>query len=67
MDVFSPDGRVLTRWTCSHPMNMAPDVVVEVLSPTETASELEEKLRDYRAAETRLAWIVDPTARILAR
>jgi len=48
-------------------MSVAPDVVVEVLSPTETASELEEKLRDYRAAETRLAWIVDPTARILAR
>jgi len=48
-------------------MNVAPDVVVEVLSPTETASELEEKLRDYRAAETRLAWIADPTARILAR
>ena len=47
-------------------MNVAPDLVVEVLSPTETASELEEKLRDYRAAGTRLAWIVDPTARIVS-
>ena len=37
----------------------APDLVVEVLSPSETASELEAKLRDYFSAGTRLAWVVD--------
>jgi Uma2 family endonuclease len=47
-------------------MNVAPDLVVEVLSPTETASELEEKVRDYRAAGTTLAWIIDPASRIVS-
>lgn len=45
---------------------VAPDLVVEILSPTETASELEEKLRDYRAAGTRLAWVVDPATRVVS-
>jgi Uma2 family endonuclease len=44
-------------------VGVAPDLVVEILSPSETASELEEKLRDYRAAGTRLIWVVDPAAR----
>ena len=42
---------------------VAPDLVVEVLSPNETASELEAKLRDYRAAGTRLFWVIDPETR----
>lgn len=41
----------------------APDLVVEILSPTETSSDLEEKLKDYRAAGTRLAWVIDPATR----
>jgi Uma2 family endonuclease len=36
------------------------------LSPTETPSELEEKLRDYRTAGTRLVWVVDPATRIVS-
>jgi Uma2 family endonuclease len=43
----------------------APDLVVEVLSPSETASDLEEKLRDYLAAGTSLAWIIDPEKRVV--
>ncbi|MEO8621987.1 MAG: Uma2 family endonuclease [bacterium] len=42
---------------------IAPDLVVEVLSPDETPAALEEKLRDYRTAGTRLLWVVDPTRR----
>lgn len=56
-----PDQGIGPGW-----VNVAPDLIVEVLSPTETASELEEKLRDYRAAGTRLAWIVDPVARVVS-
>jgi Uma2 family endonuclease len=41
----------------------APDLAVEVLSPTETASEISEKLADYRAAGTALVWVVDPVKR----
>jgi len=42
---------------------LAPDLAVEVLSPSETASDLEEKLADYRAAGTPLVWVVDPAKR----
>ncbi len=45
---------------------VAPDLVVEVLSPSETASELEEKLRDYRSAGTQLVWVVDPARRVVS-
>ena len=44
-------------------LKVAPDLVVEVLSPSETASELEEKLDDYRACGTLLIWVVDPVRR----
>lgn len=44
-------------------LSVAPDLVVEVLSPTETASDLEDKLRDYRQAGTSLVWVVDPAKR----
>ena len=45
---------------------VAPDLVVEILSPNETASELDEKLRDYRAAGTRLVWVIDPAKRVVS-
>ena len=44
-------------------LRVAPDLAVEVLSPSETASELEEKLDDYRACGTPLIWVVDPVRR----
>ena len=44
-------------------LKMAPDLAVEVLSPSEPAGELEEKLDDYRAAGTPLIWVIDPERR----
>jgi Uma2 family endonuclease len=44
-------------------MKMAPDLAVEVLSPSETASEWEEKLDDYLSAGTAAIWVVDPMRR----
>ncbi|MEP6832539.1 MAG: Uma2 family endonuclease, partial [Gemmatimonas sp.] len=41
----------------------APAIAIEVLSPSETASELQEKLDDYRVAGTALVWVVDPVKR----
>jgi Uma2 family endonuclease len=38
----------------------APDLAVEILSPTETASALLEKVEDYLAAGSALVWVVDP-------
>ena len=43
-------------------LRMAPDLAVEVLSPSETAALLEEKLNDYVMAGTSLIWVVDPGA-----
>jgi Uma2 family endonuclease len=42
---------------------VAPDLAVEVLSPGDTASELQERLDDYFAAGTRAVWVVDPDRR----
>ena len=38
----------------------APDLVIEILSPTNTAIEMERKLKLYQEAGVREYWIVDP-------
>ena len=38
----------------------APDLAVEVLSPSNTPASVHAKVADYLAAGTRLVWIVDP-------
>lgn len=38
----------------------APDLAVEVLSPSDSFAELEEKVADYFRWGTRLAWLVNP-------
>jgi Uma2 family endonuclease len=40
-----------------------PDLVVEVLSPSNSRQELQEKLQDYRAIGVREAWVISPQAR----
>lgn len=42
---------------------IAPDLAVEVLSPSESATVLTEKLADYRVAGTPLVWVIDPAQR----
>src|SRR5574337_656000 len=42
---------------------LAPDLAVEVLSPSDRAVEVQAKLADYFAAGTRLVWVIDPRAR----
>ncbi len=41
----------------------APDLAVEVLSPSNTAAEMREKMADYFGAGCRVVWIVDPLRR----
>ncbi|MEM7809314.1 MAG: Uma2 family endonuclease [Planctomycetota bacterium] len=45
---------------------LSPDLIVEVLSPSNTQREIERKLRDFFAGGTRLAWVVDPSTRTVA-
>lgn len=42
----------------------APDLAVEVLSPSDRYSQVSRKIRDYFAAGTRLVWVVDPDDRV---
>ncbi len=44
---------------------LAPDLAVEVLSPSERPGARREKMRDYFAAGTRLVWEVDPAQRTI--
>jgi Uma2 family endonuclease len=41
----------------------APDLAVEVLSPSNRPGQLETKIKNYLAAGTRLVWVVDPRRR----
>jgi Uma2 family endonuclease len=48
-------------------LRVYPDLMVEVLSPSNTRGEIDRKLRDFFTSGTRLAWIIDPrtqTARV---
>jgi Uma2 family endonuclease len=42
---------------------MAPDLAVEIVSPSETADEVRAKVRDYLAAGTPLVWTIYPRTR----
>ena len=50
----SPDAR-------RHHLEMAPDLAIEVLSPSNTANEIAEKVETYLRAGVRLVWLVNPT------
>ena len=41
----------------------APDLAVEILSPSSRWTDIEEKIADYFAAGARLVWVVDPGER----
>lgn len=48
-----PDGHVM----------IPPDLAVEVISPNDTAYEVDAKVLDYLAAEVPLVWVVNPQTR----
>lgn len=43
-----------------------PDLAVEIVSPSNTAAEIQEKVLDYLAAGTREVWVVYPRTRTVA-
>jgi Uma2 family endonuclease len=43
----------------------APDLAVEVLSPGDTSSEVEQKIAPWLAAGTAVVWVVDPRRRVV--
>jgi len=42
----------------------APDLAVEVVSPSQYSSDTLDKVRDYLEAGTRLVWVIDPDKRV---
>jgi Uma2 family endonuclease len=46
-------------------MPLAPDLAVEVISPSNSASEMSRRVRLYLDAGTRQVWIVDPSERTI--
>ena len=44
---------------------LAPDLAVEILSPSNTMSEMHDKVIDYLDAGTRFVWVVDPDSRTI--
>lgn len=54
----------LATWNGEGPFfEGAPDLAVEVLSPSNTRGEVERKVREYLAAGARRVWVVDPASR----
>ena len=45
-------------------IRIAPDLAVEVVSPNDSAEQLQEKLDDYRRAGVPLIWVIYPRARM---
>lgn len=44
-------------------LEVAPDLVVEILSPTDRPEAVRRKLDEYFAAGVRMAWVIDPAPR----
>jgi Uma2 family endonuclease len=69
--VRAPDVGFIAKARLSGPTSEryfpgAPDLAVEVVSPSDTASEIHNKVFDYLRAGTRLVWVVYPQSRTLA-
>ena len=41
----------------------APDLAIEIVSPSESAADVRDKVRDYLAAGTQLMWVIYPRSR----
>src|SRR5438309_2598483 len=42
-----------------------PDFVIEVVSPSDLAYEIDDKLAEYRTAGVKLVWVLNPKGRVL--
>ena len=60
--VFISHGRNRQRSSSGY-LDVAPDLVVEILSPNDRWTDVMDKLREYFAIRVRLVWVADPGAR----
>lgn len=60
---FVAKERIPAPGTAGAYWRLAPDLAVEILSPSNTASEVQEKVLEYFGAGSRMVWVVDPRRR----
>jgi Uma2 family endonuclease len=69
LTVRKPDVMLVRRsrlppdWMQQGYLRVAPDLVVEVISPNELAADLEEKVAEYLSVGVPLIWVIDPERR----
>lgn len=59
------DRLTLQQYESEGHMSVCPDLVVEVISPNDLASEVNRKVQEWLAAGARLVWVIDPDARLV--
>ncbi len=64
-DVLYISHERYARKTSSIFLDVAPDLIVEILSPSDSWTEVTQKLRDYFAIGVRMVWVIDPAARTI--
>jgi len=57
--------RAPERWS-RHFARFVPDLVAEVVSPTDTYGEVAQKVQDWLGFGVRMVWVVDPATRTVA-
>jgi len=50
----------------SEPLRLVPDLVVEVISPTDSFAKLKHKVRTYQDDGVSLIWVIDPERRTIS-
>jgi Uma2 family endonuclease len=61
---FIATGRISDAEKETGYVKVAPDIAVEVISPSDGFHDTEEKVAEYLTAGVRLVWIIDPLAKI---
>jgi len=64
-DVLFISNERYAQQTTSGYLTVAPELVVEVLSPHDRWAEVTQKLREYFALGVQLVWVADPQAKIV--
>ena len=60
---FVARGRITRDMDLSHYIDLAPDLVAEVVSPSDSEAEVLAKVREYLDAGVRLIWLVYPQSK----
>jgi Uma2 family endonuclease len=62
---FISNDRYARRQKQGSFLDVAPDLIVEIMSPDDRWSEVTQKLREYFAIGVRLVWVADPASRTI--